>query len=74
MEQKQKEAELEGAKRLLEERRKREEEEEIAKIRRDAVPKAQPIRHYKPVEVHPSDKPLTQPMAPAFRLKDKSKE
>jgi len=74
LEQKQKEAELEGAKRLLEERRKREEEEEIARIRREAVPKAQPIRHYKPVEVHPSDKPLTLPMAPAFRIKDKSKE
>jgi len=71
---KNKEAELEGAKRLLEERRKREEEEEISRKRREAVPKAQPIRHYKPVEVHPSDKPLTQPVAPAFRLKDKSKE
>lgn len=74
MEMKNKEAELEGAKRLLEERRKREEEEEIMRKRREAVPKAQPIRHYKPVEVHPSDKPLTQPMAPAFRLKDKPKE
>jgi len=71
---KNKEAELEGAKRLLEERRKREEAEEISRKRREAVPKAQPIRHYKPVEVLPSDKPLTQPMAPAFRLKDKPKE
>jgi len=74
MEMKHKEAELEGAKRLLVERRKREDEEEISKERKEAVPKAQPIRHYKPIEVHPSEKPLTQPMAPAFRLKDKPKE
>ena len=44
MKQKQKEAELEGAKRELECRKKREEEEEVARRRREAVHKAQPIR------------------------------
>ena len=41
---KQKEAEIEGAKREREERRKREEEEKIAELRKAAVHKAQPIR------------------------------
>ena len=41
---KQKEAEIEGAKRELQMRKKREEEEEVARLRREAVPKAQPIR------------------------------
>ena len=39
---KQKEAEMEGAKRELESRRRR--EEEVNKMRKQAVPKAQPIR------------------------------
>ena len=43
--QKQKEAEMEGAKRELEARRQREEDEEVARRRREAVPKAQPIRY-----------------------------
>ena len=43
--QKQKEAEMEGAKRELEARRQREEEEEVARRRREAVHKAQPIRY-----------------------------
>ena len=42
--QKQKEAEMEGAKRELEARRQREEEEEVVRRRREAVHKAQPIR------------------------------
>merc|ERR1712112_15746 len=48
---KQKEAEIEGAKRELQMRKKREEEEEVAKLRRGAVPKAQPMRNYKHVEL-----------------------
>ena len=79
---KQKEAEIEGAKREQEVRRKREEEEEIAELRKAAVHKAQPIRFaeltlrnlfmlncfraYKPVEVKPSEKPLTLPHSPKF--------
>ena len=41
---KQKEAEIEGAKRELEMRKKREEEEEIQRLRKEAVPRANPIR------------------------------
>ena len=44
MKLKQKEAEIEGAKRQLEERKKREEEEEVQRLRREAVPRANPIR------------------------------
>ena len=80
---KQKEVDMEGAKREQEERRKREEQEEIARLRKAAVHKAQPIRlakkwiwrkmskflgfrNYKPVEVKPSEKPLTHPSSPKF--------
>jgi len=66
---KQKEAEIEGAKRELEMRKKREEEEEVLRLRREAVPKAQPIRNYKHVEIRPSDKPLTMPASPNFTTK-----
>ena len=41
---KQKEAEIEGAKRELEMRKKREEEDEVQRLRREAVPRANPIR------------------------------
>ena len=41
---KQKEAEIEGAKRELEMRKKREEEEEVQRLRREAVLRANPIR------------------------------
>jgi len=64
---KQKEVDMEGAKREQEERRKREDGEDIAKLRKAAVHKAQPIRNYKPIEVKPSDKPLTFPSSPKFQ-------
>jgi len=63
---KQKEVDMEGAKREQEERRKREEQEEVVRLRKAAVHKAQPIRNYKPVEVKPSEKPLTHPSSPKF--------
>jgi len=59
-----KEAGLEGQRREMEERKRRQEEEEVMKLRRAAVHKAQPIKHYKPMEVKPSTKPLTQPEPP----------
>jgi len=62
-----KEAGLEGQRREMEERKRRQEEEEVMKLRRAAVHKAQPIKHYKPVEVKPSTKPLTQPELPNFQ-------
>ncbi|CAH1780160.1 unnamed protein product [Owenia fusiformis] len=53
--------------------RKAEEEEAIAKLRQELVHKTNPIRKYKRVEVHPSDKPLTEAESPRFseRLKKK---
>ncbi|KAJ8259940.1 hypothetical protein GJAV_G00175230 [Gymnothorax javanicus] len=55
--------------RLEEERRKEEEErekEEIARLRREQVHKAQPIRHYKPLELKTGEIPLTIPQSPNF--------
>jgi len=66
---KQKEAEMEGAKRELEARKKREQEEEVARLRKEAVLRAQPIRNYKPLEIRPSEKPLTLPASPNFSKK-----
>jgi len=63
---KQKEVDMEGAKREQEERRKREDQEEVSKMRKAQVHKAQPIRNYKPIEVKPSEKPLTFPSSPNF--------
>eukprot|EP00090_Calanus_glacialis_P044282 TRINITY_DN7885_c0_g1_i1.p1 TRINITY_DN7885_c0_g1~~TRINITY_DN7885_c0_g1_i1.p1 ORF type:complete len:750 (-),score=309.01 TRINITY_DN7885_c0_g1_i1:165-2360(-) len=64
---KQKEVDMEGAKREQDVRRKREDDEEVARLRKAAVHKAQPIRNYKPIEVKPSDKPLTFPSSPNFQ-------
>nr|XP_057906614.1 targeting protein for Xklp2 isoform X2 [Doryrhamphus excisus] len=54
----------------MEEQHRREEEEkqkkEIVKLRQEQVHKAQPIRHYKTVEVKKSDAPLTVPKSPNF--------
>jgi targeting protein for Xklp2 len=44
---------------------KREEMEEIARLRKEAVHKANPIRRYKPLKILSSDKPLTDPHSPA---------
>ncbi|KAJ1728829.1 hypothetical protein LPJ61_003829 [Coemansia biformis] len=53
-------------KRLEEERR---EEEEIRQLRKALVHKAQPIRHFKPVDIKPSDRPLTVPKTPAWHVR-----
>uniref|UniRef100_A0A3Q1GEB5 TPX2 microtubule nucleation factor n=1 Tax=Acanthochromis polyacanthus TaxID=80966 RepID=A0A3Q1GEB5_9TELE len=42
------------------------EKEEIARLRKEQVHRAQPIRHYKPVAVKKSDTPLTVPESPNF--------
>ncbi|KAI1890290.1 hypothetical protein AGOR_G00152220 [Albula goreensis] len=51
-----------------EERREREEQEkeELARLRQEAVHKAQPIRRYKPVELKKSELSLTVPQSPNF--------
>jgi len=46
--------------------------EEIAKLRKEAVHKANPIRRYKPLKMMSSDKPLTDPHSPAFTHRSKA--
>lgn len=53
----------------LEEARQKEEEqqkEELARLRKELVHKANPIRKYQAVEVRSSDQPLTVPVSPKF--------
>eukprot|EP00117_Sycon_ciliatum_P006176 scpid60372/ scgid9831/ Targeting protein for Xklp2-B len=42
------------------------EREEVERIRAGMVHKAKPVRHYRTVEVKPSERPLTKPTSPAF--------
>ncbi|KAJ8360942.1 hypothetical protein SKAU_G00174670 [Synaphobranchus kaupii] len=54
---------------MEEERRKEEEErerDEVARLRQEQVHKAQPVRHYKPLEVKRGEVPLTVPQSPNF--------
>ncbi|KAI7824203.1 hypothetical protein BX661DRAFT_206730 [Kickxella alabastrina] len=57
-------------KRLEDERR---EEEEIKRLRKILVHKAQPIRHYKPVDIQPSDRPLTVPKTPQWHIRTRDR-
>ncbi|XP_069351549.1 targeting protein for Xklp2 isoform X1 [Eulemur rufifrons] len=63
-------AEIEAQKaQQLEEARQQEEEqkkEELARLRKELVHKANPIRKYQGVEVKSSDQPLTVPVSPKF--------
>ncbi|PAA68947.1 hypothetical protein BOX15_Mlig008168g3, partial [Macrostomum lignano] len=46
----------------------RREQQQIQQLRAASVPKAQPIRHYKPMRIHRSEKPLTVAKSPDFAL------
>lgn len=63
-------AEVEAQKaQQLEEARQQEEEqkkEELARLRKELVHKANPIRKYQAVEIKSSDQPLTVPVSPKF--------
>lgn len=48
-----------------------EESKELADYRKKLVHKAQPIHHYAPVVVKPSEKPFTQPVSPHFRTDER---
>lgn len=63
---KEKEAEIAGIRREREERIEQQNKEEVAKMRQEAVHKAQGVKKYKPVTVKPSDKPLTDAHSPCF--------
>jgi len=61
-------AEQDAENRAMEEERERmtklAEEKEIKKMREDMVHKAQPVPHFKPMDVRPSEKPVTLPESP----------
>ncbi|XP_068191566.1 targeting protein for Xklp2 [Antennarius striatus] len=63
-------SEKEAHRTLMEEKRRQEasqkEKRDIARLRQEQVHKAQPIRHYKSVELKKSDVPLTVPQSPNF--------
>lgn len=64
----------EHAEQAAEERQQQEEErKEIARLRQDLVHKPHPVRHYKPVEIHQSTQPLTDPHTPRFSERLKSR-
>jgi len=46
---------------------------EVARARAQAVHKAQPVRHYRQVDIHPSSQILTMPESPAFSERLRSK-
>jgi len=48
------------------EKLEREEMEEVARLRKESVHKANPIRRYKPTSIMSSDKLLTDPHSPSF--------
>ena len=48
------------------EKLKKEEMEEVARLRKESVHKANPIRRYKPTYIMSSEKLLTDPHSPSF--------
>ena len=63
---KEREVEVEGHRRQREQRQQEEEEAAIAKLRAEMVHRPNPVRHFNPVLVRPSDKPLTDAESPRF--------
>ncbi|CAH1270402.1 TPX2 [Branchiostoma lanceolatum] len=66
MQKKMKEEEMEALRLQQEEERKEQEQIEIARLRKELVHKANPIRQGRPLEIQPSNKPLTNPQTPNF--------
>lgn len=75
MHKKGKEAEIEAVKRRIEREKEEEEQRAIAKLRAEMVHKSNPIKKFKNVVVHPSEKPITNAISPMFetdrRLRNK---
>jgi len=71
---KEKEAEMEAARQQALERREREEMLELARQREATITRAQPVRHFAPIEIVRSNQPLTAPKTPSFvkRVRHKS--
>ncbi|XP_078606623.1 targeting protein for Xklp2 homolog isoform X1 [Branchiostoma floridae x Branchiostoma japonicum] len=66
MQKKMKEEEMEALRQQQEAERREQEQVEIARLRKELVHKANPIRHGRPLEIQPSNKPLTNPQTPNF--------
>lgn len=62
-----KQDELDNIRKQEQKMRAAEERAEMDRLRKEAVHKAKPVKHYKGVEVRPSVRPLTQPMSPRFK-------
>jgi len=58
---------------VREKERKDAEAAEIMRVRAEAVHRAQPVRRYRPVDVHPSSQLLTMPESPKFSERLRSK-
>ncbi|XP_069698789.1 targeting protein for Xklp2-like isoform X2 [Periplaneta americana] len=63
--------EVEEMRRKREEEEKQRELEEVARIRKESVHKANPVRRYKQLDIVGSDKPLTDPHSPSFTNRSK---
>jgi targeting protein for Xklp2 len=50
------------------------EKEELRELRKSLVPKAQPIHHYTPVQLKPSEKLLTVPRSPELQTSMRSRK
>lgn len=65
--------ELEAQNKVLEEeinkRRQEEERLELIRLRQETVMKSGPIKSYKPINIKPSNKALTEPFSPRFHKK-----
>ena len=46
--------------------------EAIKQLRKEAIPKANPVPHFKTFDIHKSDKPLTEPQTPHFECKKRA--
>lgn len=51
--------------------RAKEESKELAEYRKQLVHKAQPVHHYAPIAIRPSERPFTQPISPHFHTDDR---
>lgn len=50
----------------IEAQKAQQEHEELTRMRSQSVVKAQPLRYYKPIDIKPSEQPLTAPRSPNF--------
>ena len=60
---------VEEAKLRIQREKEEAEEREMRQLRKEAVPKAHGIRHYKPVEIQKGLIPATEPQTPHFETK-----